>query len=249
MNEVAKTSRFVIYDDVLPTDDFGKLMAFVSNEPFMYAHRNKWESVWKATDGNVMRTQGLYTENFPTDTPWDRIYEKFLEVAVTNPDLCGPTPEVWSRMTVSSYIYPKGTRISWHGDGGEYSSALTYYLHPRWSPHWGGELLVANTPPQNLMPKLDYEVSGAIDHSQMDAWINAYGTGHMIIPKPNRLVLMKAGTAHMVNRVDEAAGDNLRWSIVGFTMISPTAKEQCVQVVRPTPQVAGGACKALPQAA
>lgn len=225
MIEVAKTNRFVIYDDVLPADEYGELMAHVSHEKFMPAHRDGWQNVWKATDGECLRTRGMFSEQFPTESPWDTIYNKFSEVCVANPDICGPTPDLWTRMTLSSYIYPRGTRISWHGDGGDYTGALTYYLHPRWSPHWGGELLVANTPSQKLMPKLDYEVSAAIDHSQMDAWINAYGIGHMIVPKPNRLVLMKAGTVHMVNRVDEAAGDNLRLSVVGFTMVSPTTKE------------------------
>lgn len=226
MIEVVKTSRFGVWDDILSPHDFGTLMAFVSRQKYAYAHHNGWESVWKATDGECMRTKTTFTEQFPTRTPLDLVYEAMVEVCLSNPDLCGLNPNDWNRMSVSSYIYPGGTRLSWHGDGDAYSGALTYYCHPRWSPHWGGELLVANTPATSLIPKLDYDVAPGVDHSQLDAWINAYGVGHMIVPKPNRLVLMKGGTCHMVNRVDAAAGDNLRMSVVGFTLVSPKAKEQ-----------------------
>jgi hypothetical protein len=211
---------------VLSPNDFGNLMAFVSKERFFSPHKDCWESVWKSTDGECMRTKGYFSENFPTKTPLDKVYEIMTEVCLMHPELCGLNPRDWNRMTLSSYIYPCGTRLSWHGDGDVYTGALTYYCHPRWSPHWGGELLVAETPRESLIPTLDYDVAPGVDHSRIDAWINAYGLGHMIVPKPNRLVLMKSGTCHMVNRVDSAAGDNLRMSVVGFTLVSPHAKEQ-----------------------
>jgi Rps23 Pro-64 3,4-dihydroxylase Tpa1-like proline 4-hydroxylase len=224
MREVIKNSRFVVWDDILSSEDFGQLLVHVSKSKFHSPHRNGWESVWKSTDGECMRTQALYTENFPTKTPLDKIFEVMTEACLINTEICGINPSNWDKMTVSSYIYPSGTRLSWHGDGGAYSAALTYYCHPRWSPHWGGELLVAETPNQNYIPKLDYDVAPGVDHSQIDAWINAYGMGHMIVPKPNRLVLMKSGICHMVNRVDLAAGDNLRMSVVGFTMTPQAVK-------------------------
>ena len=226
MKEVVLNCRFGIWDDVLSPNDFGNLMAHVSKQKYRTPHRDGWESVWKSTDGECMRTNSYFTENFPTNTPLDTIFEVMIETCLRNPELCGLCPNNWQRLTLSSYIYPTGARLSWHGDGAAYTGALTYYCHPRWSPHWGGELLVANTPHESYMPKLDYDVAPGVDHSQIDAWINAYGVGQMIVPKPNRLVLMKAGTCHMVNRVDRAAGDNLRMSVVGFTLVPPLPKEQ-----------------------
>lgn len=198
-------------------------MAFVSKEKFYNPHKDGWQSVWKTTDGECLRTAAYYSDQFPMKTPLDALFDVMLETCIAHPDLCGVNPNDWDRLTVSSYIYPCGTRLSWHGDGGAYSGALTYYCHPRWSPHWGGELLVANTPHESYIPTLDYDVAPGVDHSRLDAWLNAYGIGHMIIPKPNRLVLMKAGTCHMVNRVDSAAGDNLRMSVVGFTLVPQKA--------------------------
>lgn len=232
MKEVIKNSRFAIWDDVLSPTDFGNLMAHVSKDQFQSPHRDGWQSVWKTTDGECLRTKPLFTENFPTKTPLDSIFEAMVIACLENPQICGLNPNDWDRLTLTSYIYPTGTRLSWHGDGGDYSCALTYYCHPRWSPHWGGELLVANTPPESYIPTLDYDVDPGVDHSRIDAWINAYGVGHLIVPKPNRLVLMKAGTCHMVNRVDSAAGDNLRMSVVGFTIVSPQAKEQRELLIR-----------------
>ncbi len=235
MKEVIRNTRFAVWDDVLSPSDFGNLMAFVSKEKFISPHKDGWESVWKASDGECMRTAPRYSDNFPTNTPLDAIFYAMQDVCVNNPEIAGKHTDIkykyvtnkveWNRLTISSYIYPAGVRLSWHGDGDVYTSALTYYCHPRWSPHWGGELLVANTPSSEFIPTLDYDVSPGVDHSRLDAWINAYGLGYMIVPKPNRLVLMRAGVCHMVNRVDQSAGDNLRMSVVGFTLTNP--KEQC----------------------
>lgn len=229
MKEVARTSRFVVWDDVLSANEFGLLMAHVSNQNFRSVHTTSWEKVWKLTDGQVFRTQSLYSENFPTNSPMDRIFELMMELSLSNPTISGTNPKDWNRLTTACYIYPKGTRIAWHGDGAIYTSAFTYYCHPRWSPHWGGELMVAQTPHENTMPKLDYDVSPGVDHSRYDAWISAYGIGQMVVPKPNRLVLMQGGTCHMVNRVDESAGDNLRMSVVGFTMVPQKEQNDSVR--------------------
>ena len=42
------------------------------------------------------------------------------------------------------------------------------------------------------------------------------GMGHFIMPKPNRLVVMKTGNPHMINKVQPAAGDHVRASVTLF---------------------------------
>ena len=46
--------------------------------------------------------------------------------------------------------------------------------------------------------------------------INRYGNGIYISPIPNRIAFTKTGVWHCINRVDSAAGDNLRCSFVAF---------------------------------
>jgi hypothetical protein len=42
------------------------------------------------------------------------------------------------------------------------------------------------------------------------------GLGHYVMPKKNRLVLLKQGTFHKISRIDDNAGATLRGSIAGF---------------------------------
>jgi Rps23 Pro-64 3,4-dihydroxylase Tpa1-like proline 4-hydroxylase len=218
MREVISNKSMVVWDNVLESDQFGRLMVEFSNKSFKRQHNTNWEKVWRPGDGEILReSSSMYTVNFPNDTALSELHDVMLHECEQHPEICGVRGVDWHSLILTMYIYPAGSRLSWHGDGGDYTAAMTFYCHPRWSPHWGGELLVANTPPTDMMPKVDYEVNPSIDHSQLDAFISAFGVGHMIVPKPNRLVLMKSGICHMVNRIDQAAGDHLRMSVVGFT--------------------------------
>lgn len=218
MREIISNKKMMVWDNVLDDKQFGKLLTEFSGKSFKRQHNTNWEKVWRPSDGEVLReSSSMYSVNFPNGTALSDLHDIMMAECCAHPEICGVKDVDWEHIVLTMYIYPAGTRLSWHGDGVEYTSAFTFYCHPRWSPHWGGELLVASTPPSDIMPKVDYEVSPAIDHSQLDAFLNAYGVGQMIIPKPNRLVLMRSGTCHMVNRVDQTAGDNLRMSVVGFT--------------------------------
>jgi hypothetical protein len=42
------------------------------------------------------------------------------------------------------------------------------------------------------------------------------GMGLYTAPSPNRLVFLKGGSWHQINRVDQNAGDHMRCSVVGF---------------------------------
>jgi hypothetical protein len=73
---------------------------------------------------------------------------------------------------------------------------------------------VAKTPPPE-------QVSSNIPEDQMTReyvapLINAYGMGVYASPLPNRMVFTKGSAWHSINRVDQAAGDNVRCSVVAF---------------------------------
>jgi len=233
MREVISNNKMVVWDNVLEDQEFGGLLTKFSETQFQKQHNTNWEKVWHPGDGEVLRSStSLYSCQMPAFKALQPLHDIMMQQCKDHPELCGKFGVDWHYLILSMYIYPAGSRLSWHGDGVEYTAALTYYCHTQWSPHWGGELLVANTPPLEMMPKVDYEVLASIDHRQLDAFINAFGVGHMIVPKPNRMVLMKSGTCHMVNRVDQAAGDHLRMSVVAFTRKDYSQKETNVAMVK-----------------
>ena len=44
----------------------------------------------------------------------------------------------------------------------------------------------------------------------------AQGAGSFVMPKPNRLVIIRGGLPHKIAKVSVAAGSHLRRSITGF---------------------------------
>jgi SM-20-related protein len=86
--------------------------------------------------------------------------------------------------------------------------ALVTYLHDKWQPDWGGELIIYR--------------SSSGQHPQSDLAIT-----HCIAPKPGSLVLFTVPRLHRVCRVDSASGDHKRLSIGGWFMTEhdvPTAR-------------------------
>jgi hypothetical protein len=96
----------------------------------------------------------------------------------------------WSSFSLSPWVYRPGMALNWHSDAA-YLASYVYYAHPDWDPSWGGELLVAAD--------------------------GAPSAGDVVIgPRPNRLVLLRGGTLHAINKVESAVGDVFRASLSGF---------------------------------
>ena len=123
--------------------------------------------------------------------------------------IVGVEGQDWDDISFTPYLYPPGTKISWHDDG-VFSGAAIFYVHPYWNAHWAGELMLAKTPNVEV-PSTNYMTRK--DHSDH---LNYYGIGQYIAPISNRLVFTKGSLWHSINRVDQAAGDNVRCSVVAF---------------------------------
>jgi Rps23 Pro-64 3,4-dihydroxylase Tpa1-like proline 4-hydroxylase len=141
----------------------------------------------------------------------------FTEIARTCSDMVGD----WTDLVTRSYLYPRGSKLSWHNDAANYAGAFSFYAHPKWGSTWGGELMVAEVPPMSEMKKKPL-VGPHIEHDWEDEYINEQGVGQWITPKPNRCVIMAPGVYHSINRVDVDAGDHARAAIVGFLLKSST---------------------------
>jgi len=203
--KLIETEDFVVYDDVLTPEQFSAVWAAVQQEEYLMPHISGWTKVWRLTDGTCIGSRDYEVKDKPVGGYVDLMSQMFTTVAKAHP----PLVSSWNALTVRSYLYPRGTKLSWHNDFG-YAAAAIFYVHPEWASTWGGELLIAKT------PACDSVQPPHLDHKQEDKFLEFYGTGTYVTCKPNRLVLTRGGVWHSINRVDEDAGDHCRASVVGF---------------------------------
>jgi hypothetical protein len=186
----------------------------------------------RSSDGRVMRT-------YPTRGAIDAVIGLLLERHDEFASWVGVRGQDWNAMTARPYLYPAGTALAWHTDAHSYTGAFVFYAHPYWSASWGGELLICDesTVDKDLGDKHvlstvmhDGKIVGlrrlpvppALDHRREDEVLVGAGLGEFVIAKPNRLVIMKAGTPHRIARVDPAAGENVRCTIGGCFLRATT---------------------------
>lgn len=214
-----KNSKFAIFDDVLPPDMFDMVWLHAQHENYAAAlAQGNWLKVWRIGDLSPLGSTEYNWSKRPFNNYMDVIGHYFTEMAKNCADLVG-NPSSWGELTMRSYIYPRGSKLSWHNDAETYAGAFTYYAHPYWGSTWGGELLVAEVPPFHEMKKKP-QVGPHLSHEWEDEYLLEHGVGQWISPKPNRCVIMASGVYHSVNRVDPDAGDHSRVSVVGF-MLKP----------------------------
>lgn len=205
MIKTAEAEDFVVYDDVMDKEQFKLVWEAVQNEEYAMPHISGWSKVWRATDGFPIGGRNYDVSDKPFDNYMDAMNFYISSAAQTNKNII-PS---WETLILRPYIYPRGTKLNWHNDLG-YKAAAILYVHPEWASTWGGELMLARTPPGVNIPPPH------LDHREEDKFLEIYGMGTYITCKPNRLVLTRAGIWHSINRVDPDAGDHCRTSVVGF---------------------------------
>ena len=153
-----------------------------------------------------------YVSRYVHDSKREDPDSPFLELAKP---LAGTELKVggeWLRVKVFSVrlqVARIGMGLSCHYDGNDpYSGGYTFYLSDEWDPHWGGMLIAFNestsgfTPPGGEFTLLDTDKERDIFSQTV---INS-----AIIPKANRLVLLRNPIRHMVTPVLPSAGDRVR---------------------------------------
>jgi len=203
----------VVYDDVMDENAYAALWKWVQLENYATSHSGSWHKVWHLTDAQPMMGHEWQASKRPWNNGMDICAHYISEIAKHHKDHLGEEGKDWNEVVYRSYLYARNSKISWHNDMG-YASAAVFYTHPRWSPQWGGELFVAEVPEKYDL--VTQESGPHLTHDWWDGYLSERGVGLYIQPKPNRLVLMPAGTWHMINRVDADAGDNVRCSITAF---------------------------------
>jgi hypothetical protein len=203
-----RTPSVVVYDDFLTADHAELVWELVKSENYRSQRTTEWYKVWRLGDGAPLGGRDYSYRAGPFGNDIDHVIAAAVQHAAVTPDL---VPPGWIDFVLRPYLYPRGTKLSWHNDAGHYSAAFTYYAHPYWASTWGGELLVLAAPSENALA-----VDSALDHRREDEFLMATGTGYFVSPRPNRAIFLKGGTLHALNRVDADAGDHVRCSIAGF---------------------------------
>lgn len=227
MKTTLECEQFVVLDDVLEPAQLAQLWRHFQSQTFLPINVGAPGSPWLPTDGRPMTGPGVHAwadpsaaipdaknARFPSGDPIDFVLQRLIDEQPRLTPWVGPAVLEWAVLTAASWLYPAGSALSWHSDGAMYSAAFSFYLHPAWDAHWGGELVIADPSARNQRELVVGDYSERFDRSRLATTIAGVGIGHSIVPKPNRLVVVAGGHPHKIARVE--AGHAVRASISGF---------------------------------
>lgn len=204
MKVIGSAETFGVYDEVFSPEEMALLWQYVQDAEYSMPHAGNWMKVWRLNDSMAMGGTPHYYSRRPFNNALDIIAYYAEKFAERHSFL-----DEWHEMSIRPYLYPRNTKLSWHNDLG-YSGAIIFYVHPYWSSSWGGELMIAQTPPGGSF------AAPHLDRTGQDKFLELFGMGQYITAKPNRAVITAPGVWHQINRVDADAGDHIRASIVCF---------------------------------
>jgi hypothetical protein len=213
MKVILSTREIVVVDDFLAASAFRLVLEAVEREPFSFINAVSWDRVYQLSDGRPLESP-MYV--FPPAvasrvriaTPHSKglvtLAQTVLERAAVLASWLKKRSS-FQLVTLRCQLFPKDTMLDWHNDSRARVATYTYYAHPEWRERWGGELLIANT----------REARKAAEPRLV--------TGIYVPPRPNRLVLLKAGIPHMIKRIEHSAGDAIRVAVAGSLVRSAVA--------------------------
>lgn len=230
MRLTTRGSRFCVIDDFLPLDAWEELRHLHE-----LGESEEVPSVIDASvDGSASRSRGLLLRYdsaalSSSDEDIPRGFGHVLKQVAGHEEVFGVAGTDWRMIGASFWTYTVGARLGWHDDaGGGRTGEFVLFLHPTWHVSWGGELLIHDEDTS--------VVAGAKDRvRRLGAWVSGSDRSlTAIVPRPNRLVLVKAGTAHCINRVDQAAGAAERRTFTGFASLQerPQHEDMAVRLQR-----------------
>lgn len=218
MKLVASGERFRVIDDFLDPKDLDSIRRLMGEREFEEVP----SVVDSDADGSAFRSRGAVLRH---DAAWAQAdtaglsampggYLAVLRELHSHSDFFGDAGTDWSIVGLSFWRYPAGSRLGWHNDvavgrQGEF----VFFLHEEWKASWGGELLLLDADPATV-GDVDPDLP-AYRAVEAKVGLAPYALT-AVVPKPNRLVLVKEGTIHCIQRVDRTAGETLRQTMTGF---------------------------------
>jgi Rps23 Pro-64 3,4-dihydroxylase Tpa1-like proline 4-hydroxylase len=234
---VFESPEAVVFDDFLPEEVYERVRAFCLEADYEYINtRGAVSRAWHVHDGFPLRStlnEFYYAEGlekpegshvYPTGSGMDAFLEALLRVQPEVEHLTGRLGRDWGHVSATAWMYPPGTGLSMHDDGsGVYTGAYVYFLNPEWRLHWGGLLLLVEGEGNQRVyahrkstDEIEFYRRKWLHANEMDELLMEHGFARCVFPKRNRIVFIANNAYHMVTRVNETAGDNLRMSIAGF---------------------------------
>lgn len=235
----------MVIDDFLPADQFEQMWRWFQVAPFFSNDTRGLHGAWRLDDGRVMRGPDIFygrtaekvaktspgSFSYPTGTGIDLLIQQFNAHAELYEALVGKEGKDWQTLAAAPRLYERNSSLYWHRDTPSVvTGSCTYYSHTNWNVQWGGELFIAhpsslkipdrNGPsmisPKEVMGRGMVQLSGHLDNSEVNDALMESGMGFYVMPKPNRLVVMKTGNPHTISKVHPAAGDHVRASVTMF---------------------------------
>ena len=156
------------------------------------------------------------TKFFPSGTAMDAFLAPLRALALERLEpWIGRPGSDWIALTATPYIHPPGVGMSWHADEILYTGAFSFFVHPEWDAEFGGEFLVYDDGIRKARPG-SWKNRLADPLSMPATNVPGHTGGRFIEPIPNRLIVIKRGVMHKVQRVSPLAGSHVRASVTGF---------------------------------
>jgi hypothetical protein len=212
-------NRFVVFDDVLSSQDLATVQAWHSS--LRFERQGAGDHVTRHIDGVHYRSDTwVYPAQGPVDSPVDDEQRSAAGLAMLlrqasagYESLVGKPGEAWQGVSVTGAYTPAGGRLPWHDDGAGRTGAYILYVHPHWDSDWGGELMIVDeAKPEQADPADASTIGSTVTESR--ALLAAQET-RFVFPAPNRLVVFAGGTLHSVARVDSSTGKAVRAVVSG----------------------------------
>lgn len=228
MKLVASGERFRVIDDFLSSSELEEIRSLMNRRQFEQVP----SVVSPEADGHAFRSRGALlrqdTMALSTDPQGQGAqpgaYEAILRELPAHPDMFGAPGEDWSVVGFSFWQYPSGSRLGWHNDVATgRQGEFVFFLHEEWNASWAGELILVDADPAAI--QVDTTGMSPLEIVEAKASLASHALT-AIVPKPNRLVLVKEGTIHCIHRVDRTAGTTLRQTMTGFVTADAPEKWQ-----------------------
>ena len=205
------TDDIRIFDDILPADVFARLRRYINGLSFRGIHADGQKKAWRVGDGDPL--VGPHFGPAPAGAPVaDESSMVRLWSEIENRGRGGGPVAEFQGLAASPWVYPDGTGLGPHTDNQPgYAGSCAYYLHEDWHVTQGGLLVVfdpATATKHGDEPELPWVDGEELERDRL----NSPGHGIVILPKPNRLVLLSARAQHMITTVTRGP----RVSIAGF---------------------------------
>lgn len=234
LNVVAQTDHMTVIDGLLSSDQRDRLWNYFQLQPFQRVETLEGRGHSPVEDGGVLRgpTVGWghsWDAQYPTETVVDEVMKAVADAADLFVASAGKKGVDWEIFSATPMIYVAGQGEIWHRDSDEHTASWVYYAHREWNVEWGGELMMASErdiPAEygpflhRLRPMADLPEPPAwrshLDNRDANELLMARGLGSYVVPKSNRLVVIRGGTPYAIAKLRPSAGRHARASFGGL---------------------------------